>query len=65
MTPAALGMLVGALLGIAAAVDGFAGFAIALLLVAVGFGIGKVVSGDVDVAQYVSSAERKISRDRP
>lgn len=60
MTPAALGMIVGALLGIAAAINGFSGFAIAVLIAAVGFVIGKVVAGDIDVSSYVSSAEQKL-----
>lgn len=60
MTPAALGLLLGALFGIAAAVDGFAGFAIAVLLSAVGFLIGKIVAGDIDVSSYISSTEQKV-----
>ncbi len=60
MTPAALGILVGALLGIAAAVDGFSGFAVAVLIAALGYVIGKVAQGDIDVSSYVGSAEQKI-----
>lgn len=60
MTPTALGVLVGALLGIATVVDGFSGFAVTALFAVVGLVVGKVVQGDIDVSRYVSSTEQKI-----
>ncbi len=60
MTPTTVGLLVGALLGIATAVEGFSGFAITALFAVVGLVIGKVVQGDIDVSEFVSSAEQKI-----
>lgn len=60
MNPAALGLIIGTLLGIVAAVGDFGDFAIAVLLAAIGFVVGKVVQGDIDVSSYVSSAEQKV-----
>ena len=60
MTPSALGLIVGTLLGIVAAVGDFGDVAIAVLLGALGYLIGKVVTGDIDLASYISSAESKI-----
>lgn len=60
MTPTAVGLVVGALLGIATVIEGFSGFAVTALFALVGLVIGKVLQGDIDVSSYVSSAEQKL-----
>lgn len=64
MTPAAVGVLFGALLGLATAVEGWSGFWWVLLFSAVFAVVGKVVQGDIDVSPYVSSAEQRIKDKR-
>lgn len=60
MSPASVGLLFGALLGIAVAVQGWSGFWWVLLFSVVSFVVGKVVQGDIDVSPYVSSAEQRV-----
>lgn len=64
MTPAAVGLLFGALLGIATAVQGWSGFLWVLLFSVVCWVVGKVVQGDIDVSPYVSSAEQRVKERR-
>ena len=64
MTPTAVGLLYGALLGIATAVEGWSGFLWTLLFSVVLALVGKVVQGDIDVSPYVSSAERRLREKR-
>lgn len=45
------GLFAGLLLGIAAAVGGFGGFAVALVLGALGLAVGRWLDGDLDVAE--------------
>lgn len=51
MTTSTIGLLAGLLLGIAAAVGGFGGFLIALVLGVVGYLIGGHFDGEVDLSQ--------------
>lgn len=64
MTPAAVGLLFGALLGIATAVEGWSGLLWVLLFSIVFWVVGKVMQGDIDVSPYVSSAEQRIKERR-
>lgn len=52
-------MFVGLLLGIAEAAGGFSGFLITLVLGIVGFVVGKVLTGDVDLSDYVGGRGRQ------
>jgi len=49
VTTSTIGLLAGLLLGIAAAVDGFGGFLIALVLGVVGYLIGGHYDGELDL----------------
>lgn len=60
MTPAAVGLLYGALLGIATAVEGWSGLLWVLLFSLVFWVAGRVVQGSIDVSPYVSSAEQRL-----
>lgn len=64
MSTASVGLLFGALLGIAVAVQGWSGFWWVLLFSVVSFVIGKVVQGDIDVSPYLSSAEQRVRTKR-
>lgn len=52
MHPAVIGLFCGLLLGIAWAADGFGGLVIAAALGIIGFVVGKVAAGEVDLNQY-------------
>lgn len=60
MTAATVGLLFGALLGIATAVQGWSGFLWVLLFSVVFWVVGRVMQGDIDVSPYVSSAEQRL-----
>lgn len=47
------GMFVGLILGLAAVVGGLTGFFIALVLGVLGFVVGRVLDGELDVSQFV------------
>ena len=64
MTPTAVGLLFGALLGLATAVQGWSGFWWTLLFAAVFSVIGKVVQGDIDISPLVSSTEQRLRTKR-
>lgn len=53
MSPSVLGLLVGIALGFAAAFGGFGAFLAVAILAAIGFVVGKVLEGDIDVSQYI------------
>lgn len=58
MSPSVLGLLVGIALGFAAAFGGFAAFATVAILAVIGFVVGKVVEGDIDLSPYLSGRGR-------
>jgi uncharacterized membrane protein YeaQ/YmgE (transglycosylase-associated protein family) len=47
------GLFVGLILGVAAAAGGLTGFFIALILGVLGFIVGRVLDGELDVNQFV------------
>ncbi len=58
MTTSSIGLLAGLLLGIAAAVGGFGGFLIALVLGVVGYAIGGHYDGEVDLGKLLGGRRR-------
>lgn len=58
MSPSVMGVLIGIALGFAAAFGGFGAFAIVAILAVVGFVVGKVVEGDLDLSPYLSGRNR-------
>ncbi len=54
MTRTTVGILVGLALGFALAFGSFGDMLIVALFGALGFGVAKIVEGDVDVASYLS-----------
>jgi nitrate/nitrite transporter NarK len=58
MTTSSIGLLAGLLLGIAAAVGGFGGFLIALVLGVVGYAIGGHYDGEVDLGKLLGGRHR-------
>ncbi|BBZ80053.1 hypothetical protein MANY_53900 [Mycolicibacterium anyangense] len=58
MTSSTLGLIVGLLLGLAAAAGGLWGFVIALLLGAVGYALGAHRDGELDIAALLRGRKR-------
>lgn len=57
MTTSTVGLLAGLLLGIAAAVGGFGGFLIALVLGVIGYLVGGHYDGELDLSKVLSRRE--------
>lgn len=55
---AAAGLYVGLLLGLAWAVAGFNGFLLTAILGTIGFIVGKVVAGQLDLTPYLGGRRR-------
>ncbi len=58
MSPTITGLFTGLLLGIAWVLGGFQAFVGTALLGAVGFVVGKVVAGQLDLTQYLGGSSR-------
>lgn len=58
MSPTIVGLFTGLLLGLAWVIGGFDAFVGTAVLGVVGFVIGKVVSGQLDLTQYLGGAGR-------
>lgn len=58
MNPSLVGLLMGIALGFAAAFGGLSAFAIVAILAGIGFVVGKVVEGDIDLSPYLSGRGR-------
>lgn len=58
MRASLIGLLVGIALGFAAAFGGLGAFLLVLVLGAVGFIVGKVIDGELDVLPYLSGRSR-------
>ena len=52
MTTSTIGLFVGLLLAIAAAVGCFPGFLFAVVLAAVGFAVGRYIDGELDISAF-------------
>lgn len=59
MTKTTLGLLVGLILGLAAAAGGFWGFLITLVLGALGLGLGAYLDGDLSLADLGHRLDRR------
>ncbi len=62
MPVSTIGLIVGLLLGVAAAAGGFSAFVYTLILGIIGFVVGRVLDGQIDLTPYLSG--RSSSRDR-
>jgi nitrate/nitrite transporter NarK len=58
MRPSFIGLIVGLVLGIAGAFGGFGAFVLVAVLGAVGFIVGKVLEGQIDVSSYLPGNDR-------
>ncbi len=58
MHPTVIGLFCGLLLGLAWVTGGFEGFVIAAALGIIGFVVGKVIAGEVDLTQYLGGSNR-------
>ncbi len=54
MPVSTIGLFVGLLLAVAAAAGGWGAFFLALVLGAIGFAVGKVLDGQLDITPYLS-----------
>jgi len=58
MTTSTIGLIAGLLLGVAAAAGGFSGFLIALVIGAIGYGVGGQLDGEFDLANLRGGRRR-------
>ena len=58
MHPTVIGLFCGLLLGLAWATGGFEGLVITAALGIIGFVVGKVIAGEVDLNQYLGGSNR-------
>ena len=58
MSRSSLGLLVGLILGVVLLFDDFGGMLIVALIGAVGFGIGKIIDGELDVSQLMQGRRK-------
>ncbi len=59
MSRSTLGLLVGLFLGAVLVFDNFGGMLIVALIGVIGFAVGKVVDGELDLAQYLQGRSRR------
>ncbi|HEY9391053.1 MAG TPA: hypothetical protein VIR27_14980 [Mycobacteriales bacterium] len=64
MKPSLIGVVVGIALGFAGAFGGWGAFLIVGLLTAVGYLVGRVVQGDLDLTPYLSGRTSARERSR-
>lgn len=62
MHPAVVGLFAGLLLGITLVLDGFGSMLIVALLGAIGFVVGKVLEGEIDLTEYLSGSRARNRR---
>lgn len=62
MSPTIVGLFTGLLLGLAWVIGGFDAFVGTALLGAIGFFVGKVSAGQIDLTQYLGGGGRGSSR---
>ncbi len=59
LSPSVLGVVVGLALGYAAAFGGFSEFVIVAVFAAVGYVVGKVVEGQIDIGAFLGSRSNR------
>lgn len=62
MHPTVIGLFCGLLLGLAWTTGGFEGLVVTAALGIIGFVLGKVIAGDVDLNQYFGGSSNRSSR---
>ncbi len=62
MSPTVAGLFAGLVLGFAWALTGFDGFVLTAFLGVIGFVVGKVVSGQLDLTQYLGGGSSRSNR---
>jgi uncharacterized membrane protein len=65
MRPSQVGLLFGAILGLALILDGLGSMLVVALVAFVGWLVARVVQGDLDLADLVAMARPDSARDRP
>jgi hypothetical protein len=58
MNATTLGLLTGLILGLAGVIGGFSGFLLTLVVGAIGFLVGRVLDGELDLSQVFSGKGR-------
>jgi hypothetical protein len=58
MVPSVIGLFVGLVLGLAAAFGGVTALLVVAVFAGIGFAVGKVVEGEIDVSSYLSGRGR-------
>lgn len=58
MRPSFIGLIVGLVLGVAGAFGGFGAFVLVAVLGAIGFAVGKVLEGQLDLSAYLPGGDR-------
>ncbi len=58
MRPSIVGLIVGIVLGFAAVLDGLEGFLLVAIMAAIGYIVGQVVEGRIDLTPYVGGGNR-------
>jgi hypothetical protein len=59
MSRPTIGLLVGLALGLAIAIDGFSGFLVTAVAAGVGYLLGKVLDGELDLSSYLGGGGRR------
>ncbi len=62
MQPATIALFVGILLGLTLVLDGFGSMLIVALIGAVGWVVGKVLEGELDLTEYLSGSRGRTRR---
>ena len=59
MSPTVIGLFTGLLLGLGWTMDGFSGVAVVALLGVVGFVVGRVLEGELDLTPYLGGRDSR------
>lgn len=59
MHPAIVGLFVGLILGFTLVIDGFGSMLIVALIGAIGWVVGKVLEGEIDLTEYLSGSRAR------
>jgi hypothetical protein len=62
LQPTATGLITGLALGLAWTIDGIEGFLITAFLGVIGFIVGKIVAGEIDLTPYLGGRDATSSR---